>query len=306
MRCKLFTYQYSQMIRLKCRENCVLTFTYKMKRHRHEKKCAIYGGEVDKRQKDAFEEACKQSQSIDGTLLHTARILQEIIGNDVQEKTTLNEETIGNVNVVQEETTMNEEENRDKNILQKEIEELRKQLQDQILRNQIIYQSTTLAANPEATYVYILQTREWMNLDPKVFKIGWCGDILNRISGYAKGTVPLVSYRTIKGKKLETNILDALKKTSGIVHATEYGKEMFRGELKIIKQVFRQEVDKMNDDDEKSTTDGKEEEQEEEEEEEDEEEDGEEEEEEEEDEEEEDGEEEDGEEEDEEDRVSSI
>ncbi len=52
-----------------------------LKRFRHEKKnCSIYGGDVDKRKKVEFSQACELSKQIDGTLKHTAQYFNALMG----------------------------------------------------------------------------------------------------------------------------------------------------------------------------------------------------------------------------------
>lgn len=220
--------------KFQCRVNCDLQFGDNKCRTRHEnKKCSIYGGEVDKRNKVEFELACERSREIDGRLINTSQIYKEIMKNKY--KSMIDNEILTKLN--------NERIAAECKLLQKENEEL-KRMNERLLAFQL--NTLTLAGNKDATYVYIFQTTEWMKTDPKVFKIGWSADFLSRKRGYAKGTVALTIYRSINGEELETNILEILRNTPGIIPATEYGREMFRGELTDIATIVHTEWYKMN------------------------------------------------------------
>lgn len=65
---------------LTCRKNCVLSFDRNSSRVRHEnEKCSIYGGEIDKRKKFIFKQACELSMKVDGTLLHASKFFKELM-----------------------------------------------------------------------------------------------------------------------------------------------------------------------------------------------------------------------------------
>lgn len=61
-----------------CRKNCNLKFSHAPSRIRHENdKCSVYGGEIDKRKKKEFKQACDASMRLDGTLLHASKLFHE-------------------------------------------------------------------------------------------------------------------------------------------------------------------------------------------------------------------------------------
>lgn len=64
---------------LSCRKNCDAVFKYKTSRITHERdKCMIFGGDIDKRKKNEFNQACEASKKLDGTLLHASKIFEAI------------------------------------------------------------------------------------------------------------------------------------------------------------------------------------------------------------------------------------
>lgn len=98
----------------------------------------------------------------------------------------------------------------------------------------------------QTNYIYLLQEREFIRTNEKVYKIGQTTQLNNkRLKQYPNGSVLLFQIICKDCKNLEKIILRTFNKNSYIIQRKEYGNEYFQGDYKkmidIIYKIFLEE-----------------------------------------------------------------
>lgn len=87
-------------------------------------------------------------------------------------------------------------------------------------------------------YFYVIHSRASVNGNESVYKIGKTNDFSKRVSGYDKGSIPLLMVYVNDSDKFERNILEILGRK--FTKRTDYGNEYFEGNLgEIISNIYQ-------------------------------------------------------------------
>ena len=78
-------------------------------------------------------------------------------------------------------------------------------------------------------YIYIIHTRASLNINEPVYKIGKTTDFSKRISGYDKGSEPILMLYVNNSNIFEKLIIETFK--IHFIKRTDYGNEYFEGNV---------------------------------------------------------------------------
>lgn len=81
-------------------------------------------------------------------------------------------------------------------------------------------------------FIYIIHCKQHINSCENVYKIGQTIDFNKRLSGYVKGSMPILSLFVNDEKKFETNIKKILPQI--LKQRLDCGEEYFEGDIKQI------------------------------------------------------------------------
>ena len=85
-------------------------------------------------------------------------------------------------------------------------------------------------------YCYLLQTRETIRANQKVYKIGRTYDINRRISEYPSGSVLIICIYVDNDIQIEKNLKN--KFNDIFINRTDYGTEYFEGNVRKMISIF--------------------------------------------------------------------
>ena len=80
-------------------------------------------------------------------------------------------------------------------------------------------------------YIYLIHTRASLNINEPVYKIGKTNDFSKRISGYAKGSEPILMLYVNNSDIFEKLIIEMFN--INFIKRTDYGNEYFDDALRI-------------------------------------------------------------------------
>jgi len=92
--------------------------------------------------------------------------------------------------------------------------------------------------NKDCGYVYMLKTREFINNNESVYKIGKTSNIVKRLQGYPKGSMYITTLYCNDYHNLEQQIIKSFKKE--FIQRKDLGDEYFEGPVNEMVKVFQQ------------------------------------------------------------------
>lgn len=92
--------------------------------------------------------------------------------------------------------------------------------------------------NKDCGYVYMLKTREFINNNESVYKIGKTSNIVKRLQGYPKGSMYITTLYCNYYNNLEQQIIKSFKKE--FIQRKDLGDEYFEGPVNEMVKVFQQ------------------------------------------------------------------